>query len=280
MPLFSERYNYVKPSDALLRECFPHEVANAVCNSFDDLEAQIKYEFCEFLNYTRLECFLWVNFLNKRRRDFYGNSPVATSYLLDNRNPWYRKLDLIEATLKYLLVQVQSNKISMVVVDCFVDSLNASFKRLHYAYKVVGQEIVEISSEEEETAIETALDEANDNVKEHLETALSLYAKKPEGDYRNSIKESISAVEAYCREKTGENSLGKALNKLEAKGMVIPNILKVAFDKLYAYTNHPDTGIRHALMDEDGKYLPGQEEALFILVSCSSFLNYLKKKTE
>lgn len=217
---------------------------------------------------------------NNRRRDFYGNSPVATSYLLDNRNPWYRKLDLIEATLKYLLVQVQSKKISMVVVDCFVDSLNASFKRLHYAYKVVGQEIVEISSEEEETAIETALDEANDNVKEHLETALSLYAKKPEGDYRNSIKESISAVEAYCREKTGENSLGKALNKLEAKGMVIPNILKVAFDKLYAYTNHPDTGIRHALMDEDGKYLPGQEEALFILVSCSSFLNYLKKKTE
>lgn len=168
----------------------------------------------------------------------------------------------------------------MVVVDCFVDSLNASFKRLHYAYKVVGQEIVEISSEEEETAIETALDEANDNVKEHLETALSLYAKKPEGDYRNSIKESISAVEAYCREKTGENSLGKALNKLEAKGMVIPNILKAAFDKLYAYTNHPDTGIRHALMDEDGKYLPGQEEALFILVSCSSFLNYLRKKTE
>ena len=81
----------------------------------------------------------------------------------------------------------------MVVVDCFVDSLNASFKRLRYAYKVVGQEIVEMSSEEEETAIETALDEANDNVKEHLETALSLYAKKPEGDYRNSIKESISA---------------------------------------------------------------------------------------
>ena len=44
MPLFSERYNYVKPSDALLRECFPEEVANAVCNSFDDLEAHIEYE--------------------------------------------------------------------------------------------------------------------------------------------------------------------------------------------------------------------------------------------
>lgn len=55
-------------------------------------------------------------------------------------------------------------------------------------------------------------------------------------------------------------------------------MLKVAFDKLYAYTNQPDTGIRHALMDDEGKYTPSNEEALFMLVSCSSFLNYLNAK--
>lgn len=68
------------------------------------------------------------------------------------------------------------------------------------------------------------------------------------------------------------------LNALEKTGIVIPKILMASFIKLYAYTNQPDNGIRHALMDEDGKYVPGQEEALFMLVSCSSFLNYLKKK--
>lgn len=58
----------------------------------------------------------------------------------------------------------------------------------------------------------------------------------------------------------------------------MPKMLKVAFDKLYAYTNQPDTGIRHALMDDEGKYTPSREEALFMLVSCSSFLNYLNAK--
>lgn len=117
-----------------------------------------------------------------------------------------------------------------------------------------------------------------ENVQSHLSSALSLYAKKPTGDYRNSIKESISAVEAFCREKTGEKTLGKALKSMEDHGIIIPKMLKDAFEKLYTYTNQPDTGIRHALMDEDGKYVPGQEEALFMLVSCCSFLNYLKKK--
>lgn len=50
------------------------------------------------------------------------------------------------------------------------------------------------------------------------------------------------------------------------------------FEKLYAYTCQPDNGIRHALMDEDGKYVLGQEEAMFMLVSCSAFLNYLYRK--
>ena len=112
----------------------------------------------------------------------------------------------------------------------------------------------------------------------YLETALQLYAKRPDSDYRNSIKESISAVEVICREKTGENTLGKALNNLEKSGIYIPSMLQTAFDKLYAYTNLPDTGIRHALMDDTDNYTPSAAEALFILVSCSAFINYLMMK--
>lgn len=68
------------------------------------------------------------------------------------------------------------------------------------------------------------------------------------------------------------------MNKLESKGIIIHKLLKSAFDKLYAYTNQPDTGVRHALMDDDGDYVPQAEEALFMLVSCSAFINYLNKK--
>ena len=47
---------------------------------------------------------------------------------------------------------------------------------------------------------------------------------------------------------------------------------------MYAYTNQPDTGIRHALMDPEGRYVPTKDEAYFMLISCSAFINYLRLK--
>lgn len=281
MALFSERYNYTKPSNVLLRECFPTEVANGVCTCFDRLEEILNRNPYSGFQYSDLELYLWISFLHRRQNDFWiyeGHEIVATSYLLDENYVWYNKLDMIEDAINFLYVKVASNNLDIAIANNFVSLINYFFSKLHYSYKVVNKEIIEITSETEVKTIEDALEHAKDNVKEHLASALELYAKKPNGDYRNSIKESISAVEAYCREKTGENTLGKALKKMEEAGFVFPKILKDSFEKLYAYTNQPDTGIRHALMDDEGKYVPGQEEALFMLVSCSSFLNYLKKK--
>jgi len=88
-------------------------------------------------------------------------------------------------------------------------------------------------------------------------------------DYRNSIKESISAVEYIVGKITGKHTLGNGLKKL---GKVIPKTLKVAFEKLYAYTNDVG-GIRHAL--NDAKENVTFKEAKFMLVVCSAFINYL-----
>ena len=33
-------------------------------------------------------------------------------------------------------------------------------------------------------------------------------------------------------------------------------------------------------MDDEGTYTPSADEALFMLVSCCSFINYLNKKVE
>jgi hypothetical protein len=95
---------------------------------------------------------------------------------------------------------------------------------------------------------------------------------------RNSIKESISAVEAVCRELTGDTTLGQALKHLEDKGVVIHKMIKDEFTKCYVYTNDPNSGIRHALMDDDGTYVPTKDEAYYMLVTCSAFVNYLRRK--
>ena len=266
----------------------PLSIQNAICTCFDKLETFLQMQMGDnargVKEYNKLEKYLWVYFLNNREASFSYLYPVATEFLEDNAKLWFKKLDLVEVTIKYLfyresqLEEYQRAKGS--VAEAFVAELNSHFERLNFAYRVINKEIVEITSKEEIAAIEDALQNSTANIRMHLSKALELYAKRPEGDYSNSIKESISAVEAYCRDKTGESTLGKALNHLENKGILIPKVLKSAFDKLYEYTNQKDTGIRHALMDQDGTYVPSGDEALFMLVSCSAFINYLSKKVK
>ena len=261
----------------------PLSIQNAICTCFDHLPSLFSLSrSCRGREeYMELERYLWTFFLNNREGEFSdGNSYaiVATSFLESPEYQWYEKLDLVEFAIQYLFQREERKHYTFSVLNAFVDLLNSHFKRLNFAYRVVNKEIVEITSKEEIAAIEDALQDSTDNIRMHLSKALELYAKRPEGDYSNSIKESISAVEAYCRAKTGKSSLGKALNHLENNGIIIPKTLNDAFEKLYIYTNQGDTGIRHALMDKDGTYVPSGDEALFMLVSCSAFINYLGKK--
>ena len=52
--------------------------------------------------------------------------------------------------------------------------------------------------------------------------------------------------------------------------------MEEALIKLYAYTNQPDTGIRHPLMETDSDYVPTSAESLYMLVTCSALVNYIK----
>ena len=274
-PLFSIRNGYVKPSNVLVREKITPEIQNAICSCFYDLcESGSSYGYS--LQY-KIEERLWVYFLNEDKRRFCegGCFFVFSPYLKNDKNPWYKKLDLLEATIKHL----SEIKREQTLIKSFIEQLNSEFERLHFAYRIVEGKIVEITSEGEIAEIEKALEDSPENIRRHLTKALDNLAIRPKGDYCNSIKESISAVEAYCREKTGERTLGKALNHLESTSIAIPSVLKRSFELLYAYTNAEDTGIRHALMDGTGKYLPSEAEAMFMLVSCSAFINYLRKKS-
>lgn len=284
MVLFSERYGYTKASDVIIREQITPEIQNAICSCYDHLKHNLDSMTTLYGEsyYAKLEAYLWEVFLNKRASKFYVTefkyNLVSTVYIEDKNIEWFLKLNIIEKGIEYLLSKSQSNNRIANYTNLFIENLNLAFERLNFAYRIIGGKIVEITSEQEIKTIETAIDNSARNVKMHLNRALELYAQRPDGDYRNSIKESISAVEAFCREKTGENTLGKALNKLEKNGIVFPDVLKTAFEKLYAYTNQPDAGIRHALMDDTGVYTPKAEEAIFMLVSCSAFINYLNKK--
>lgn len=283
MALFSENYGYEKVSDLIIRERITPEIQNAILNCYDRIRNVLPP-----INFFSLEMYLWTNFLNKRDVDFdectvYDKS-IFTGYIEDSNNEWYKKLDLIQLTIEYLYKPTKRNYIQDYldsfpdIAIFFIVQLNSEFKRLNFAYRIVNKEIAEITSEQEIIAIEGALSSSKNNIRTNFNNALKLYVQKPTGDYRNSIKESITAVEAISRNITGEKVLN--LKKMEEKGLIIPSVLRQAFEKLYGYTNDEKTGIRHALMDDEGSYVPQAEEALFMLVSCSAFINYLNKKTE
>ena len=284
MALFSERYGYTKPSEVLIREKMTEEIENALCSCYDVFEEALCRDYYTNRDdvYKDMELFLWTDFLNKRHNDFFGDfgrrKIVVTQVLKDNSYEWFQKLNMVELSVKWLFAVSKNEPLFSNLVNTFISRINHEFERLNYAYRFVEREIVEISSKEEIVAIEKAIKNSENNIRLHLQSALSLLAKKPIGDYRNSIKESISAVEAICRNLTGKNTLGDALNEIENSGISIPKVLKLGFDKLYGYTNNKDTGIRHALMDNDGTYIPSSSEAIFMIVSCSAFINYLNAK--
>ena len=277
MNTFSERYGYVAPRNAVIKEDMPAEVVNAVYNCFKDLKAD--YSIYMRYTYSSLEQNVWRYFLNLRSDNFpVYKHDVLTDYISSPDYPWYNKLDLLEYVLNYMTSESEekNNPKGMELCRYFSHCLNLEFERLYYGYRIVDNWVVPITNEMEIDAIEKALADSKDNIQVHLSEALKLFSDKEHPDFRNSIKESISAVEVLCRELTGEKTLGKALKKLEDNGIIIQNQLKEAFIKLYAYTNQPDTGIRHSLMDEDAIYHPSYNEAYFMLVSCSAFINYLR----
>lgn len=96
-------------------------------------------------------------------------------------------------------------------------------------------------------------------------------------DYRNSIKESISAVESLAQIISGDKKaeLGKALKIIKDK-IGLHTALEQGFSKLYGYTSDSD-GIRHSLSEESTLDL---EDAIYMLTSCSAFINYLIIKSD
>ncbi len=280
MASFSERYGYESPHKAVVQESMPEDIVNVLCTLFDLLIKQCREDRNNCFKIDEIEMNVWCYFLNKRRNDIYNyqgyQKPVIIPFLSDKNNRWNTKLDLIEYVVQYMVNITKKHPRFTGLLNQIVEYINHHFERLHYGYRVVNYYIAPITSKEEIKAIELALEESKDNVRTHLLEAVALFSNRENPNFRNSIKESISAVEVVCRDLTGKRTLGESLSALEKQGVVIHKQLKSAFEKLYAYTNQEGTGVRHGLMDADGTYVPTYNEAYFMLISCSAFINYIR----
>jgi hypothetical protein len=150
-----------------------------------------------------------------------------------------------------------------------VTSSNYALKRENAGYRIIGTTVSDITAPEEIAEVESALATKIDVVRIHLTTALEHLSNRASPDPRNSVKESISAVESICRLVAGEGrTLDDALKILGEKVLIHPALNK-AFRTLYGYTSDE---VRHGLLREGNV---GSTEARFMLIACSAFINYV-----
>lgn len=156
----------------------------------------------------------------------------------------------------------------------FSEEFNRLFETEYVGYRFVDGKIVAITDKCEIEEIEQACNVPYSGCKAHIEKAVGFLADREHKDYKNCIKESISAVESICQIIVGDDkaTLGGALKKLKDNGINIHAAMESAFSKLYGYTSD-EGGIRHA----EGLFVSevSFDEAKFMLVSCSAFVNYL-----
>lgn len=212
---------------------------------------------------------VWQSFFKRPIDETRGYWYERVLELLKNYyqgSEWYEVYDFIE-----FMANTDYNEDDN---EEFIALCNEVLKQELSAYRFVGGRITKITSDQEISEVEKALETPLEPIRIHLKAALDLLSNRQNPDYRNSIKESISAVESICNRISGGSvPLGQCLKVIEDKVGLHP-ALKSSFSSLYGYTSSAE-GIRHALMDVPNLDF---DDAKFMLVSCSAFINYLVSK--
>jgi hypothetical protein len=271
MPLFSRRNNLVpqpgpdKPGQISnrLRTLLWNDLDNA-CRQLYRVDRFagliVSPEFSVFLQY------VWSEHLAEPADEYPGlekmMSQVKTGFL---QGAWFFPFDFLE------LAFVAEEPAGFIRTS-LRKSVAGHLDQESSAYMLVGDDFVERMSDVEAESLATALKSDEDAVRTHFREALRMLSDRHNPNYRNSVKESISAVECACKKLTGDQNadLNRALQKLEERQPFHP-AFKQSLEKLYAWTGDA-SGIRHSIKDTPNVT---KADAQFMLVACSAFVNYL-----
>lgn len=179
---FSERKGF-KPSRVIQKDSMDDDLRHSIWNVFNRRVGIHSNEYSFLIAF-------YEHFIKRT----YNSLELLHSSLSSIENyvfkmKWYEVYDLIEFTSK------------LIKDKRFDDEINIVLKRELSGYKLIKGIITDITNTQEIEMLEEALtDEDFPNVKAHLQRALELLSDRKNPDYRNSIKESISAVESIAKE--------------------------------------------------------------------------------
>jgi hypothetical protein len=269
---FSERYGYKQVRESLQLNWIDEALKNRLWNTFKHF-----YIDSIVLDFGKIKHTNNYNFFKRLYDEFFKTHERPKLHMMSLEKEifhnffllkWYEIYDFIE----YLSSCYHDLKIN----DAFKIKINQVLEDEMSGYRFVGEYIAPIIDEVEIQEVEQAMDCQYEGVKRHLSNALEHLSDRTNPDFINSIKESISSVESLLNILAGTNNnpLNKAIQKLPFE---IDKNFGTALIRLYSWTSSAD-GIRHGETGEEIK--SSFEEAKYMLVICSSFVNYLIAKAK
>jgi AbiJ N-terminal domain 4 len=278
MARFSERHGYRPPPVELDEREIPASLRNGLWDVFREVYLK-RIEVSDPAGYNRwtdpgfkLMCNrVWFEFL----RESVDSIPAYPEAALGQLRTRFYNLEFPDLYdfVEFVADTPGANGTFGDASSRYRELCNLVFERELCVFRFAGKDLVRISNPEEVQEIEIAVERHHSKaVREHISIAIRHYSNRSDPDYRNSINESISAVEAAINFALGSKSAGlDGPLKVLSQQYGLHPALSAGFLKLYGYTSDSQ-GIRHALMDVPKLK---QGDARYMLVACSAFANYI-----
>jgi AbiJ N-terminal domain 4 len=286
--LFSKRHGYVKVRDCIQFESIDEVTRNHLWSIYYESpiwERKHSYKTIK----DEIVFKIWMEVLNAPRDTIPLNSKALQHIRkIHLQGKWHVVFDILEIISEWFILNNGREEkyfdhtgeylgweeiCGNIPVDAksFCKEVNALFEKECVGYRLIDGKVCPITDAHEIEQIEIAVNAKSSPAQTHIQRALELLSDRKQHDYRNSIKESISAVESTVKiiSNSEKGTLGELL-----KRMNLHKAFQSGLSSMYGYTSDAD-GIRHALMDESTVPFA---DAKFFLVMCASFINYLHDK--
>ena len=189
--------------------------------------------------------------------------------------PWYEVFRFIEFILDKCTGEYENHGLTSFYNSQralhFVSEINRVMEEMRVGYRIINNQFSRITSKQETQEVENACNTPFDEASKQIKNALRLFSDREKPDYKNSIKESISAIESLVCEVTGERTFAAAMDKL-GKYLKLHPAYVDALKNLYGFTSDVG-GIRHG--EKKGNLQVNEATARYMLVTCSAFVNYV-----
>ncbi len=258
--LFSERFGLIQNEENVYSSAFRRSIVTSFFNQYNTLEngnlfgrLQDAMDLFGIEQQPQVHDHATLNYNKEQTLKYFQTCP------------WNHLFDFAE----YVLTLDPKR------ADALEEKYNRIFRMHGCKYRLVNGKVIPIANDIEIQEISKALHTGVDATDTAYNEAIALLAEKPEPDYNAVIAKTSNALESMVltigeKNAISADTLGKAINQLEKKGIVFDQDMKSLIKSIYAVACN--AGIRHG---GTNPITASEEEAILVLVVSAAAINYL-----